>query len=432
MNSLVPIFLICMSTKIFSQDVLNIPSGNIYPINTIDWTDNRINIKLFDSVLQKNDLLVLAEATHGDGSSYDAQCMILKGLIDEGKINTIYTESSWINIEAIVGMLKRDSMKSIPETKNLMRTVELRYWVDNGFWEYLAVKIIEGKISLFGFDIDGHSSKIVIPLFEEACAIPSVQRYLQLNSKQYEMLKQEYYGYDGWGPQSRYDQQGYKDQKKFIDLVTDYYKGIGDSLKVKQWKTILDCFFWMYKRSKVLEGNKYSNVIETELQDSEFHMVRDSLMAEVFYDLYSKQNHQKVVALMATYHAQRASQFIENVSDCCINPLVKPMGQILAKKYKVNSYNICFIAGSGEHGLNYASGKMKYDKINKPVKGSLEYSLYKLSYEYCVVSLSDVVEREYYMNVLYDRYLKADWRKNFDAVFFIKEMKPLIFKNLFK
>ena len=432
MRFLVAIFLICIGTRLTGQELLNIPGNRINRINTINWKDSNINISFFDSVLQKANLLILAEANHGDGSSYDAQCMILKGLIDEGKINTIYTESSWINIDAIVTILKKEGIKSIPETKNLMRSIELRYWVDNGFWEYLAVKIIEGKINLFGFDIGGHSSKIVIPLFDEACGISDVQKHFQKNSYEYNRLRQEYYSYDGWGKQSRYDFEGYNDHKKFIDITVDFYKKTDDSLKVRQWTTILDCFFWMYKRSLVLAGNKYSNVIETDLQNSEFNLVRDSLMAETFYSFFLQSNNsQKAVALMSTYHALRASQSIEYVSDCCINPLVKPMAQILVKKYNVNFFNVAFVAGSGEHGLNYASGNMKYSKIKKPVKGSLEYTLNKLPHEYCVLKLTDVPEKEFYMNVLYDRYLKADWRKNFDAVFFIKEMKPLIFKNLF-
>lgn len=431
MRILISIFFICFSSKLISQELLNIPGNGINLVNTINWRDSNINISFFDSALQNNNLLILAEANHGDGISYDAQCMILKGLIDEGKINTIYTESSWINIDEIVTILKREGIKSIPETKTLMRSIELRYWVDNGFWEYLAVKIIEGRINLFGFDIGGHSSKIVIPLFDRACEIPAVKKYFQIYPKKYEILREEYYTYDGWGKQSRYDFEGYNDHKKFIDITVDYYKKKDDSLKVRQWTTILDCFFWMYKRSLVLAGNKYSNVIESDLQNSEFNLVRDSLMAEVFYSFYLQNNKsQKAVALMSTYHALRASQSIENVSDCCINPLVKPMTKILVKKYNVNFFNVAFVAASGEHGLNYASGNMKYTKIKKPVKGSLEYTLNRLPYEYCVLKLADVPENEFFMNVLYDRYLKADWRKNFDAVFFIKKMEPLVFKNL--
>jgi len=423
---------IIISSKIFTQELLSIPAAKVNVVHTINWQDSRIDVTFFDSVLQSKNLLVLAEGTHADGSSYDAQCMILKGLIDKGQINTIYTESSWINVYEIVSMLKRDGVKSIPETKALMRTVELRYWVDNGFWDYLARKIIDDKVNLFGFDIGGHSSKIIIPMFDEACVIPSVIQYFKLNPKQYDNLKEEYYYYDGWSSQSRYDYEGYSFQKKFIDIVIEHYSKISDSLKVKQWTTILDCFYWMYKRSLVLAGNKYSNVIESELQESEFHKVRDSLMAENFYHTYSKRNDEKAVILVATYHAQRASQAIQGVWECCIYPSVKPMFQILQNKYNLSFFNVGFIAGSGEQGLNYASGKAKkYTKVKPPIKGSLEFTLNKLPYNYCVLNLSDVAEKEFFMNVLYYRYLKADWRKNFDAVFFIKEMKPLIFKNLF-
>jgi erythromycin esterase-like protein len=79
----------------------------IHPIATLSLKEiNYSQIEPFENILSNNDILILSEGGHADGATYDAQCMIIKGLIDRGKINTVYTESSWLNIEKISSILK--------------------------------------------------------------------------------------------------------------------------------------------------------------------------------------------------------------------------------------------------------------------------------------------------------------------------------------
>src|SRR5688572_21035659 len=105
-------FLIVYILILSGNDLLGqIPASSlkIYPIRNVSWKQvDSLSLQIIESTLNNNNILVLAEQNHGDGSSYDAQCMLLKGLIDSEKIQSIYIESSWLNCEKIMSLL-RDS-----------------------------------------------------------------------------------------------------------------------------------------------------------------------------------------------------------------------------------------------------------------------------------------------------------------------------------
>jgi hypothetical protein len=400
-------------------------------IESINWKLS--NNKMFDicnKIFDNHDLLILSESYHGDGSSYDAQCMILKALIDSSKINSIYTESSWINIEKINAILKQGGKDSVKSTIKYMRSVELRYWVDNGFWDYLANKIIENKIKLYGFDITGNSEYIVVELFNQSLLLSGVKKFISDKPLIFKDAALAFEHFEGWGGQSTCNEYYYNRLNDFLKIVIKCYEEKNEVYKLKQWKTISNFFYWLYKRTLILSKNKISNVILNEKQNSLFHSIRDSLIGEIFFDYYTK--NEKAVALMSCYHSIRNSNNIEKVSECCKDFDVHVLGEKINEFLGSKSYNICFISGSGFSAINYF-GNAKGHKITKPLKGSLEHWLNKQPGSYYFVDLenSSIRNESFYMKPVYGKYLKSNWAKNFSGAFFIKEMQPLNFKNQF-
>lgn len=384
-------------------------------------------LKFFEEILKEKNVLIFSEADHGDGSSYDAQCMIMKGLIDSSKINTVYTESSWIVLDKINDILKEEGKKGISKTIGYMQSIELKYWVSNGFWNYLANKIIEGKVLLRGFDI-GASDTIVSELFNESMNLKSVKAYIQSNPKDFEEIKFDYENFDGWQVASTFYEDGYKQQKGFVDSVIKGYSATNNLYRVKQWQTILDFFYWMYKRTLLLKGNRYGNVPEGDRQESAFMSVRDSLMASYFLQDYNLNKNTKAVALMSSYHAMHNFNLIEGLNDCCIDPSVNIIGEILYKKIGKEIYNMCFITSSGFRGINYYFPKKVLRKIPKLKKNSLEYGLKDLPNAYAIIDFksSSLNDSLFYMSPIFYRNLKSNWSKNFSGVFFIKKMEPIV------
>lgn len=404
---------------------------NIKSIKSIDWTEfDYSQLKFFEEILKEKNVLILSEADHGDGSSFDARCMIMKGLIDSSKINIVYTESSWMVLDKINDILKEEGTEGINKTIGYMQSVELKYWVSNGFWNYLANKIIEGKVVLKGFDV-GTSRAIAMELFNEAINLKPVKAYIQSNPKDFEEIRFSYENFDGWQVASIFDEEGYKQEKNFIDSVTAGYETTKNSYRIKQWQTILDFFYWMYKRTLLLKGNKYVNVPKGDRQESAFMSVRDSLMASYFLQNYNSNKNIKAVALMSSYHAMHNFNSIEGLNDCCIGPTVNIIGEILYKKMGKEIYNMCFITSSGFRGINYYFTKKVLRKIPKPELNSIEYSLKNLPNAYAIIDFesSSLKDSSFYMSPVFYRNLKSNWSKNFSGIFFIKKMEPIVLGN---
>ncbi len=415
-----------------AQDIFTIERENIHPISDINWKtfkpaelDN-----IYKSSLSK-EIIILSESDHGHGSSLDAQCAILKMLIDSSKIHSLYLESNWINCDRIMEILKAKGEAGIQDAKKFIRTVELKYWTVTGFWEYLAGKIASGKLKLKGFDISGLSPTIANELFNEAIELPSVKDFASQHIKEYKLVKWCFDYFEGWNTGSVMQDKEYWEINVFINAIIDSYTARKNLYRVKEWRSILNYFYWMLKRGEPLQGNKYSNEIKTDKQFSIFYSVRDSLMADLFLKEYSEDSNDKVACSMAAYHAMRNSKIIEKMDDCCKDNNIMTMGEIIDKKLPNKIYNICFVAASGSYGVEDL-GPAPESKIKKPVIGSLEYTLNKMNFPYCFVNLCDMKSAAgpFFMNAVFNRFLKSEWKDNFSGVLFIKEMKPLVLISL--
>ncbi len=414
----------CFSAN--TQNRLTIKREDVNEIRKIDWKNfDYESIKIIDSLVNRKSILILSEEDHGHGMSMDAKCMILKGLIDSSKINVLYLESSWINCDRIMDILKSKGVEGIEETVKFMRTYDLLYFVKIGFWEYLANKIISGDITLKGFDIAGISPIIGKELFEEAIKLETVKEYVARKGDKFKGVKWDF-DFFNWNTASYYRKEAFVDMSDFIREVVKEYSVKMNYYRVRQWQSISNMFYWMSVRSDAFIGNKYGNQAKNEKQNSLFHSIRDSLMAAIFLEQYKNDTSKKIVCSMSTYHAIRNSSIIEGVENCCKENVVNIIGELINKKLPGKIYNICFITASGKYGIDDL-GTGIGTKIKKPIKGSLEFALNKLNLPYCFIDLNSFKSNtSFYMKAVFNRYLKSDWKNNFSGVFFIKEMKPLV------
>ena len=431
MTRIIGVFVIC-----FIQCSLNILSAqdlravNISKLPDIDWAKaDYNNVTRIAGLLDNFDILILAESDHGHGSSMDAQCMILRALIDSGKISTLYVESSWINCDRIMSVLRQKGEAGILESIKYMRTYELKYWVANGFWHYLAKKIIDGRLALSGFDIDGISPIIVHDLFNEVVEFPEVKKYSAIHEKEFGDAKWYFDHFEGWNLSSVFYRESFTKVQSLINVITKVYEVRGDLHRVSQWKLVLDFFYWLYRRSLVLANNTYSNQINSDKQLSAFHAVRDSLMAQVFLQNYNK-NTRKVACSMSSYHAIRNTSVIDGLDKCCKDDSIHTMGEIIGRTLGGRMYSVCFISYSGQYGvIDYVDKRTK--KIKKPLLNSIENKLRKFGYPFCFVNLRDqnISDSVFFMNAIFDRYLRSKWSENFSGVFFINKMEPLVIQK---
>lgn len=428
MKSFILFFLLLIQSQIH----LNSQHLITHPIVKCSWNNFNTNeVDVLNVFLQNKKILVLSEIYHGDGTSYEAQCMILKRLIDSSAIDAIYTESSWLVIEKISSILKTEGKRGIPKTAAYMRSLELKYWLSNGFWDYLANKIIEDKISLIGFDV-GASELIIDEMLNEIQSFKGIQEYKREHPYDYKLLMFEYKNFDGWGPSSFYTEKSFLRQQAFITQIKREYSNSNCKVEVKKWQAILDYFYWMYKRSSTVKKKQgLLNENNLEYQRRSFNSIRDSLMASHFLSIYkSRKSNEKSVCLVSSFHGIKKTNLRIDYQMPGENEL-KCMGEILDQQIGEDIYNMCFIRGGGKTGINYFS-KGNIEIIGNPPINSLEFFLKSnTTAPYSIVDFEKTIlsDSSFIMNATGRGYENFHWAKCFSGVFFIKNMLPLTFKN---
>lgn len=401
----------------FSKFVIN-------PIGSSQWTNYEYNELIpFSKLLEQNDLLILSEGDHTDGASYDMQCMIMKALIDSGKINTIYNESSWINIDKIKRILKQYGKDSISACEKYINSIGLLYWTKNKFWNYLADQIIAGKVDLIGIDIATTSEKIVQSLYENAKSSLIVKSISLGKSCTIQNVDEDFLNFRYWFYDTGYSEELFSCSMSFIDLAIGLYQKENDLVSVKQWMNIKQYLHWRYYRNFDKKGKRILKPFDKPVKTSYFHSIRDSIMAINFLENFNEKKHNKSILLIAAYHSMlNGNDLGKKIAK---DSSIRNFGEYLADR-KINFYSICFTASKGSYGVKGQDKETSYP-VKECKKGSFESYFADKPYPFLFVDFNKGQSKfsKFYMNPLNASYEKASWTEIFNGVIFIKEMYPM-------
>ncbi len=397
----------------------------INPISSIDWTkDNSSQIKPFVDIFKEYNIVVLAQSTHLDGTVDDAQCMLMKELINAGIINTIFIESSCLNTDKINSILRKEGVSGIAKAEYFFGSGELSYWSYNGFWPFLASKIIEGKVQLHGIDIETTSDTLMREMLNGILLLDSVKSFVAKYPVMFKKFQDDFSDITNWNTDLNYSENQFCAQNSFIKLAINEYTKKGEAEKIKQWEIISKYLFWRMKRSQSINNKDFYEMIKNTIELTKFFSLRDSMMAEILLAHYLN-NKRKAILITTAYHALRNPFDFNSIKNLVVDK-GHFLGDIINKKMPGQVYNICFVASSGKRGrIVYLINEVS--KIEKPVKGSFEYFFKKSPHEYFFTNLksSPLENKDFKMNVLFRTYLNVPWSKVFQGVFFIKKMYPI-------
>lgn len=427
-------FLTAFNT--IAQTKINPSAIKYTSIKRLHWREGPpfSELGFLDTIFNKQNLVMLSESDHGDGTTMEAECVILKKLIDNNQISSLYIEASWLIVDRITEILIQKGKDGHKEVIEIMASIDLLYWVDNGFWDYLEQKVIEGKIKLYGFDVF-LSTKVVAGLLDEALEKKSIKSFMdsiyQKLPKYYENVLYDLKNTSLESTQSGYGEDDYKELKPLLSKIIDVYTTERNENRVKQWKTIDAYFYWLVQARNIMIKNKVTNQPKNERQHSEILCIRDHLMAANFFSIYQKNKEEKAVILVSNYHATKSYDDIYGVNKCCKEQYVDLFHDILLKKFGVKIYNIAFINPYGHHGVQYYKPVLlKKNKYPKPPKNSLEFVISKLyNGNYCFIDLQQEALKNvvFKMRPVFYKYFSSNWSNNYTAVIYIRKMEPLCF-----
>lgn len=348
----------------------------------------------------------------------------MKELINSGDINTIYTESSCLNTDKITEILKKEGTKGIYDAQYYFGSGELSYWASNGFWDFLANKIIEGKVELVGIDIETTSDTLMKEMIAHAIKTKSAMTFFKKYPEASSKMIDDFYAVRQWYKTVEYTDSQYTVQSELIRAIISEYQKPEDEQRKKQWEVILKYLYWRKQRAIAIENAEFSSMLLSTVMISKYYSIRDSLMGTILLDHYFTRSNVKAVLITTSQHS------IRKTSNPELNKLIDSnayfLGDVLKKSLNNKVYNLCFVSSSGTIGSTFQWHNEIY-KVKKPVKGSFEFFFRKSKNDFFFADLhnSSLSKKIFKMNVLFQRYSEMQWDNIFDGIFFVKKMYPV-------
>jgi erythromycin esterase-like protein len=394
-----------------SQNLKNFVCSNANKIDTFDDYDSLLNnFKCFDSIFNKVRIVFIGEQSHGDASTFKAKAQLIKYLNQKHGFNSLAFESDFYSLDYLNKIAKSISTDSI---NFILRNSIHNEWtscniLDSFFYNYISDKIRgDSLFKLVGFDPQYHG------------VLSTNYFCLDLNSYLHK-LKIKNYNADRIDSFTNKIKSTFFTRNNLIEYkckLKDLITSIIDIQCSIQYSNIVIDSFWL-----VCINNLKSDVITNlNYYKQKFNKIdRDRQMAENLKYLI-KSNNNKFIVWAANAHIAKS------LSES--NKSYKSMGEYLKKDTFINnnSYSIAFTSLFGK--TKSQNQNIIYD-VNNFKKNSFETWI-PFSHKH---SFIDFVEfRKTYTNALNKKFVmrcfghsnkKAKWLKNFDGVFFIREMKP--------
>lgn len=403
------ILIVCVF-KITAQVDLK-QSPFFYPISSVDFNSSDQDLNFLKDILKDKQIVWLGEERHSDGTTTLAKSRIFKYLHEQMGFDILISESNLYLTEKIQKMIRKTSWDPLQAFATYS---DLEYLNINSFAlkKYLASN---PTITFAGFDIlyqsilnDSLSKDI-----EHAYKQIDINQTKQNELNEYFILfKKEYLKFS-------------EEELNRYSILSAYFAEKFDSAG----------FFFL---AQVLRSNNslvnfttktpYSSLTETNIY-IKMHE-RDKQMADnLLWCLEKRFPNKKVVVWSSNFHMLRNLNTIQSKHKEYIESV--PMNEYVYSKYKDKMYCIAFIDGGGATGY-IRKNKKGIDELPNPKKGSIEYLMKKTGYEYSFLNLTGIsthsnwLHQNNEMNVTFDdnTFLKADWSKIIDGVFFISEMRP--------
>lgn len=388
-------------------------------------------INEFSKIFKHSDLVVMSEPTHSEGTTLEVESEIIKGLISTHQINSLYLESSWVNIERIKRILTSGGKESIKSTYKYCGTGFLMDWVRTGFWDYLANAFISREVDIIGFDIEPTTTNCVYEMFLRAWDIPYLDSLRIKNPKQFDALNLSLFLYDQFGFLLSFERTQFEELESVCSAAHYYWIQNKDSVEAESWRQISTYFAWIFSRQDAgVQHDYFTYADHTDIHaQALFNSTRDSLMAANFLREYSRRSDSKAVILTSAYHSMRN---VSNETELQSKKLGNPkfiFGEILNDSLRKPYFNLLFIGGSGFRGNENWKRKIK-------VNSKSELGFFKQFDEPFIfanfqgTNLRDTCFKlKFPIATINEFSIKAYWARIFDGIFYIKTMHPKLFKK---
>lgn len=358
-------------------------------------------------------VVMLGEASHGEGNVMEMNIEIIKYLHEEMGFNTIAFESGFYDLYKAQRIVDSGG-----NTEDAIKSSIFPVWTSTCEFQELIKYIHEnrGKLKMIGFDcqLTGDYS-----IHESLDDLQVLFKSNDLGSEvDFELLQHVFIslGEDFTFPAKTFD----------FNIFIGELQKIENQLSVLQTRDIQDIDIWLQfiKSTQELAEDYFENnpsAFPEEDWKAWMNNPRDAQMADNLMFYLRHHPNEKVVCLGASAHF--ANDFASTKNKELMQ--FKPMGGYLKQKLGAELCSIAPITSSGTYGSFSVT-----DTIHIASDKSIEFKLAKGDSFYQFVNLnSPNLDRPFISYAIDYTPLTADWEKIFDAFIFIKSVNPSTLVN---
>ncbi|UOK41689.1 MULTISPECIES: erythromycin esterase family protein [Flavobacterium] len=374
------------------------------------------DFKKLDKYLENKEIILLGEAAHGEGKTFEVKTQIVKYLVEEKGFNTIALEGmDFIEMEYING---RSSLKD-----NLAPNFESD-WYD--YWS--PWNFAKQMIPLENFIKNKNISLVGIEPYERITAILTI-----------DFIKNELEK-NNWSTSN-------KDKWVKLSPIFDKIQDNEKSLTIEEYD------FFILQLQKIIEANETiffnDNLFTQMLENLITHVnmkcnpksfsnedeklayevnMRDNQMARNLIYFKERNPNAKIIVWLANFHgATNVREVTSAVGDPEIYSKVTVFGEHVKNKYADKVYSIATTSSKGFSKMPFNIESIKVTKIMAP-KESLEFELDKRKFNFGFIDFNEIYKsnpekrNEIFNSIMLGHISqKGKWLQLFDGLLYIKE-----------
>ncbi|MBA3986868.1 MAG: erythromycin esterase family protein [Flavobacteriales bacterium] len=388
--------------------------------------NNATDFDFFDYFLHENEILILGEASHGDGKTFKVKSEMVKHLIDNFGYNTIAFEArDFLEMEIINGRTGINSLAPYLNQNNWVRQ-----WSPWGPSQQIQplVEVAQADQNLKFIGLEPYASRnihhILIYLKSELAEINAEI----FDPQKWDLLQGIHLNLLNRKPDliSSDDYLSYLD---YLDENFNHLKQLGDNQKNNHILFLLQSVENLHTYVKISQIHA-SDLPEKEALNK-IVKLRDKQMAENLMWHKKRNPDAKIIVWMANFHGARD---LKNIRFADGNPerykKFNVFGEHISNTYGDKVFSIAFTSSEGK-------SKMPYDfegiekQIIEPEDNTLEKTLENTNADFGFVNFREIRRtkpslKEEYFNSIMLGYVNQNgkWLNAFDGLFYVRKQEP--------
>lgn len=378
--------------------------------------DAAVNAHLFqflDDSLEGKDIVILGEASHGDGKTFEVKSQLVKYLIEQKGYNTFaFEQRDFFEMEYVNG---RKSLQGVLDES--LKHNWVRQWSPWGPAKEIQTLVDVLETHNLGYvGLETYSSRSISRVIVHTMKTAKALSLNYLTDEEWEQLNYIHVYMNAAG------------QKPVTGEQFSFYINTFEKLlnKLPQSEDNEVEFLHLIIENAVTSA-KITQLVPAQLTDEEYYKsvnLRDSQMAKNLI-WYKKNNPDaKIIVWMANFHGAKNIREVHN-------PLTYNrfyvFGEHVANRYGSKIYSIAFTSSRGTSKMPYNNKSNEETVINAP-EGSFENYLDTKNIDFGYVNFSEIgknnpglINKEFSSIMLGYANQSGKWLNIFDGVFYIKE-----------